>query len=320
MGAERHLSEPNVLKKLADLLGTEVSNNVLHIPEKSGSGYCKGYIFNKNIRMLIMNYELNNDFSVENPDIDTSMRMILFKFQNIFHKSENLSPGKKTDALPSVLITTSSMNTDAVIPIHTNTESINIEVDADYLKELITIPGSSPVLHNLLQNNQPLLFEQALYSSFQEIIDEIIDEQVDETFKLFFLRIKAEELICSLLIELGKRDKIPLHALNKQDVQTIYRIKEQLLGRLDKPPLISELAFIANMSPSKLKRLFSQVFGSSIFNYYQEFRMKEAARLLKEEKLSVSDTGYQLGFTNLSHFSRVFKKHLGMKPKQYSRS
>jgi AraC-like DNA-binding protein len=47
--------------------------------------------------------------------------------------------------------------------------------------------------------------------------------------------------------------------------------------------------------------------------------MKEAARLLKEEKLSVSDVGYELGFTNLSHFSRVFNEHIGMKPKQYSR-
>jgi AraC-like DNA-binding protein len=74
------------------------------------------------------------------------------------------------------------------------------------------------------------------------------------------------------------------------------------------------------MSPSKLKRLFKQVFGNSIFSYYQGFRMQEAARLLKEEKLSVSEVGCQLGFINLSHFSRVFKEHIGMKPKQYSRS
>jgi AraC-like DNA-binding protein len=48
--------------------------------------------------------------------------------------------------------------------------------------------------------------------------------------------------------------------------------------------------------------------------------MKEAARLLKEEKLTVTDAGYKLGFTNLSHFSRVFKEHMEIKPKQYSRS
>ena len=43
--------------------------------------------------------------------------------------------------------------------------------------------------------------------------------------------------------------------------------------------------------------------------------MAEAARLLA--RLSVSETGYQLGFTNLSHFTRLFERHFQMKPKQY---
>jgi AraC-like DNA-binding protein len=46
--------------------------------------------------------------------------------------------------------------------------------------------------------------------------------------------------------------------------------------------------------------------------------MQEAARLLKDKRLTVSEVGYQLGFTNLSHFTRVFEQHTGMKPKKYS--
>ncbi|MCF0058805.1 helix-turn-helix transcriptional regulator [Dyadobacter sp. CY356] len=93
-----------------------------------------------------------------------------------------------------------------------------------------------------------------------------------------------------------------------------------MLTDLATPPVINELAAYAHMSPTKLKRLFRQIFGNSIFNYYQEFRMKEAAFLLKRERLSVADVGYRMGFTNLSHFSKVFNEHIGMKPKQYSRS
>ena len=58
--------------------------------------------------------------------------------------------------------------------------------------------------------------------------------------------------------------------------------------------------------------------GKGVFEYYQFMRMQEAARLLKEKRLTVSEVGYQLGFTNLSHFSRVFEQHTGMKPKKYS--
>lgn len=318
MEKDEQQTEPNVLKRLAQLLGTGIKNGRLEIPEKFGKGYCTGFVFNEHIRMLIMNYELYENLVVENPDINVSARMILFKFQNIIPKTDTFST-EKQKAIPSVLILTSSVNTDAVIPIHTNTATINIEVDANYLKGLFDLSEKSAVLQSLLQNTQPLLFEQTIYPFLQKIVDEIVSESVDETFKLFFLRVKAEELICRLLIELEKRDEKHLYALNIHDIKTIYKVKEQILKHLETPPVIKEVAICASMSPTKLKRLFRQIFGNSIFNYYQEFRMKEAALLLKDEKLSVSDVGYQLGFTNLSHFSRVFEEHIGMKPKQYSR-
>jgi len=320
MEKDKKQTEPNILKGLAQLLGTEVKNRRLEIPEKFGTGYCTGFVFNEHIRMLISNYELNEDLVVKNPEINASKRMIFFKFQNIFPKTETLSTGKHLIEMPSVLIATSRMNTDDFISIHTNTATINIEVDANYLNGLFDFSEKSPVLQSLLQNTQPLLFEQIVYPSLQKIVDEIVTESVDETFELFFLRVKAEELVCRLLMELEKRDEKHLYALNNHDIQAIYKVKEQMLEHLETPPVIKELAVCANMSPSKLKRLFKQIFGNSIFSYYQEFRMKEAARLLKEEKLSVTDAGYKLGFTNLSHFSRVFKEHIGMKPKQYSRS
>lgn len=315
-----HQTVPDILIRLARLLGTEVKNGRLEIPGQFGRGYCAGFVFNEHIRMLISNYELNEDIVIENPEVDIFKRMIFFKFQNIFPKTETLSTEKPLTEMPSVLIATSRVNTDEVISIHTNTSTINIEVDASYLKGLFDLPEKSPALQSLLENAQPLLFEQIVYPSLQNIVNEIITEQVEETFKLFFLRIKAEELVCRLLMELEKRDEKHLYALNTRDIQTIYKVKEHMLGNLGTPPLINDLATYANMSPTKLKRLFKQIFGNSIFSYYQQFRMKEAARLLKEEKRSVSDVGYELGFTNLSHFSKAFKEHIGMKPKEYSRS
>lgn len=310
---------PNVLIRLAHLLRTEIKNRRLEIPENFGKGYCIGFVFNEHIRMIISNYELKEDLEVENPDVNTTGRMIFFKFQNIIPVTETAKENR-FKAMPSVLIATSRLNTDEVISIHTNTATINIEVDANYLNHLFDSTKKSPVLESLLQNSQPLLFEQVIYPSLLKIVDEITTEPVDETFELFFRRIKAEELICRLLMELDKRDEKKLYSLNSRDIQTIYQVKARMFEHQDTVPVITDLAKFANMSPTKLKRLFKQIFGNSIFRYYQEFRMNEAARLLKEEKLSVTDVGYRMGFTNLSHFSRVFQEHIGVKPKQYSRS
>jgi AraC-like DNA-binding protein len=280
---------PGIIQQLAHLLGTTVKKHRLDIPKKYGRGYCAGYIFNEHIRMMVLDYELKEDIEMEYPDAPANR--LLFKFRNV-----TLETGRQSVATPSVLVATSKMDV-GVVTVHSNTATINIEVEANYLKTLLPLSDRSPVLQSLLQNTQPLLFEQLIYPSLQKVITEMMTESMEETFKLFFLKVKTEELICRLLMEL-----------------------EKLLEQLDTPPVIAALSVYAGMSPTKLKRLFKQIFGDSIFSYYQTFRMQEAARLLKEEKLSVSDVGYQLGFTNLSHFSRVFEEHIGQKPKQYSRS
>lgn len=320
MEKDKQQTEPNVLKTFAGLLGTSLKNWRLEIPEKFGRGYCSGFVFNEHIRMLILNYELHENLVVENPDVNVVAKMVLFKFRNIFPETATLPTGTQTKGLPSVLIATRSLDTEIVIPIHTNTATINIEVDASYLNGLFDFSQKSPVLQSLLHNTQPLLFEQMISPALQKIVDEIVAEPIADVFKLFFLRVKAEELVCRLLMELEKRDTKQLYALNSQDIQTLYKVKAQVLEHPETPPVIKELAVSAGMSPTKLKRLFRQIFGNSIFSYYQEFRMKEAALLLKEEKLSVAAVGYRLGFTNLSHFSKVFAAHTGMKPKQYSRT
>ncbi|WP_407535142.1 helix-turn-helix transcriptional regulator [Elizabethkingia miricola] len=304
----RDITVPKVIKLFSNLLGVEVEDRKLEIPARFGKGYCRGFVFNEHIRMIISNYELYEDLVIENPDIDTTRKMIFFKFQNVFSKSE----------IPSVMIGTSRLNTDDVISIHSNTATINIEIDAHYLNSLFYSYEKSTILKGLLQNVQPYLFEQVLYSSLQEIVNDIILENTEEVFELFFLRVKAEELICRLLMELDKRDEKQLYALNVHDIEAIYKIRALIIEDLGVPPVISELSVLAGMSPTKLKRVFSQIFGNSIFSYYQDLRMKEAAILLKERKYSVSEVGYKLGFINLGHFSRLFKQHIGMNPKQYT--
>jgi len=104
-------SVPNVLYQLAAHLGTVVKDRMLVVPAKAGSGYCSGFVFNPDIRMLICNYELHEDILVENPDVDTLKRMLFFKFQHVFPKAQTARDGNIGAEKPSVLIATSRANT-----------------------------------------------------------------------------------------------------------------------------------------------------------------------------------------------------------------
>ena len=73
------------------------------------------------------------------------------------------------------------------------------------------------------------------------------------------------------------------------------------------------------MSVSKLTDLYKQVFGDSIYDYFQKARMDEAGYLLRQGGYSVSEIGHRLGFSNLSHFGRLFEKYHGITPKRFTK-
>jgi len=98
MEKDKQQTIPNVLKWLAHLMGTEVKNRRLEIPEEFGKGYCTGFVFNEHIRMLISHYELNENLIVKNPDIHASRRIIFLSFKTFFLKQRQYQ--RKSICLP----------------------------------------------------------------------------------------------------------------------------------------------------------------------------------------------------------------------------
>jgi YesN/AraC family two-component response regulator len=64
----------------------------------------------------------------------------------------------------------------------------------------------------------------------------------------------------------------------------------------------------------EVKKGFKEMFGSTIFDFYQSQRMEHAKYLLYEKGLSVTEVSLMLGYSSISHFSTAFKKHTGLKP------
>lgn len=86
------------------------------------------------------------------------------------------------------------------------------------------------------------------------------------------------------------------------------------------PLTAASLASRACLSPSHFTRVFRSITGDPPVEYLIRRRVQEAARLLREEALSISEVALQVGFTNFSHFSRTFRKHLGQSPSEFGSS
>jgi AraC-like DNA-binding protein len=306
-----------LLEKLAALLGTTVKQGYLKIPKNKGQGYLRGFRFGEGMGMMIKNCVLHDDLLTRR-HAPAQTEKIMVSFNNVFPAKDTPAVQTKVQELPSVQIGKGSLHFEMFYPSFTTFRSILIAIDATRLKELLGDSIQHALLTKITESDQPLLFEAFLSPEIQQTAIDMTENEVPEALHQLYFRVKAEELICLLFAGLLKRDNMPVQALNETDAEKIFQIRDKMLVRLDVPPVLNTLAREAGMSVSKLKRLFTQIFGDSVFNYYQGIRMKEAARLLKEKKYRVSEVGYQMGFSNLSHFSRTFEAHIGMKPKKYA--
>lgn len=80
---------------------------------------------------------------------------------------------------------------------------------------------------------------------------------------------------------------------------------------------ISDLAGQVNLNEQYFCRLFRKAIGYSPIEYLNEYRIKQAKRLLEETDLQVTEVCLDCGFNNLGNFLQEFRKHTGTTPLQY---
>jgi len=317
--------ETTLMEAFASFLGSKVQNGLIEIPENIGKGYVQGYMLGSSLKLMIHRYILKEDLIFRRIAVKELKYDITFTFHAILsfakdQKNNNTFPGSNYDRFPSVQITSANIDYETLFPANSSINTIIIVIHRNDLKNLLSEKEEHKILQNILSEYRPYFYEEILSPKMQDVAAEITGSHTPKELNNFFYKLKAQELIYLFFIELLKRQDLKSYPLNASDVKFAYLIKDKIISDLSIVPNLSELARFSGMSESKLKRLFKQIFGNSIYNYYQVLRIKEAAYLIKEQKLSVSEAGYRLGFTNLSHFSRLFERHIGLKPKKYSAS
>jgi AraC family transcriptional regulator len=88
-------------------------------------------------------------------------------------------------------------------------------------------------------------------------------------------------------------------------------------AHLEEPLPLTAIAAVAQLNPAYFARLFKQATGLTPHQYVLVCRMERAKQLLTETALPLSEIGLQVGCTDQSYFTAVFRCHVGTTPKAY---
>lgn len=106
----------------------------------------------------------------------------------------------------------------------------------------------------------------------------------------------------------------------QNEVTAVQNLYDYVLSHLDEPlPSLHSLAQMFAVEEHILKNGFRTFFKTSIYNFYQEERLKRAHLMIQQTSVSLKEIAYLNGFRVYLNFYKAFKKRFGYKPSAISR-
>lgn len=179
--------------------------------------------------------------------------------------------------------------------------------DASITDDMISFRHASPVTKILpIDAKSKVVLEGLLNHNYSDTLENIFVNAQIQMLLLYSLDCVSGEKVM---------DMINCKFLaNEADRLKIEKARELLIQHIGEPITIKDLSRKVAMNECYLKKGFKEMFGTTIFEFYQSQRMEHAKFLLYEKGLSVTDVSMLLGYSSISHFSTAFKKHTGLKP------
>ena len=184
--------------------------------------------------------------------------------------------------------------------------ALSIETDQmqKIFEDIRGTPASIPMF------SQQHVREPSLFLAMQAFVTAV--EKNEE----LFLQDSLFREVMRLCVIRDIEERVSLKRINSY---AVTRVREYLEQHFDEKIRLEDLAAFGRISPFYLTRIFQQEIGVPPYEYLVKLRLKHAQRFLKAGE-SIAGTAYRTGFSDQSHFSRFFKRHVGLTPGKFVRT
>ncbi|HOO98227.1 MAG TPA: two-component regulator propeller domain-containing protein, partial [Bacteroidales bacterium] len=171
----------------------------------------------------------------------------------------------------------------------------------------------------------PILILTALHSREHEIegLSSGADDYITKPFDITILQTKIENMLQTrrALKEkytsqiILKPSDLEITSPDERFLKKAIEVVEKNISNADLD--IEHFASEVGVSRMQLYRKFSALTNMTVKEFVRNIRLKRAAQLLLEKKLTVSEIAYEVGFKDLSHFRKCFHREFGMSASEY---
>jgi len=304
-------------------LKTTPDNHCLSLPPSLGTGYFYGKVINDAMSFLVMNVKFNDDIILDRQAIDETSLLLYFiqvDAKGLYHVSTDLDQVEYNGNVKRRIIFISSTNYPIKVQYSKNTELklIGIYFKHSLLRKFL----KKDVFHYLKEYSQSRLKNRDKRTIAKEediLLREIFETDMhDELGKIVLysrILLLVEKFLNRLLIT--EMPAAKTKKLKEEDMEALKEVELILSEKeLEKFPTISKLSRIALMSGSKLKKRFKEVYGMKLYEFYNHNRLSKARKWIETGETNIKEAAYRIGFSNLSNFSKAFKKEFGFLPSQ----
>ncbi len=210
---------------------------------------------------------------------------------------------------------------------HSKSESYDLVVSDVMMPEMDGFTMLRMIKNNINISHIPIIMltSKADVANRLEGLERGADAFLAKPFSMDELHVTIDNLIKSRQRLKGKfsgaqqqADKVEKPEVKGNDEQLMERIMRSVNKNLsDSDFSVEMLTQEVGISRAQLHRKMKEMTGLSTSEFIRNIRLEQAARLLREQKINVTQVAYAVGFSNLAHFSTIFRKHFGVSPSEY---
>lgn len=163
--------------------------------------------------------------------------------------------------------------------------------------------------------SKPRVFKSGEKKEIHQLLRQILKEQEnDDIYSKEMMLLLLNQLLLLLVRNLEETQKAKPESRSRMSGVIRY-----LNENYTEPITLEDLAARFYINPSYLCREFKKHIGSTVIQYVNDLRILHAQRLLQETDKSVTEISKIVGFSNVTHFNRIYKCNTGMSPSETRR-